>query len=222
MINYSVQPSSLSNSSSDVLGRYQVSYGEAVVNFSLGEFPLSEVSQSLADGRPVNFLFEGSTLFQIIPSISGSTLFSAPTTPLASQVNLGFRPTPAFLAAVREKTTFSKVETSARIPVVLVVNEQYLDEKAVNTISVNGSHSDYIEIVGKNLRPMGDNITISVNDGTDTVALVNSKAQVINWTNSRIQFTTKAGISTPAATGLLEIDVDGRTTTFQVAILDRT
>lgn len=223
-LNYSVQPSTLSNSNNDVLARYQVSYGEPTVTYSLGvNFPYDSVSTSLSEGRPVVFV-DGSDApyFSIIPSIAGSTLLATPATPTMDQVNVGFRPSPAFLSSVREKTNFNRVESSARIPNVFIVNEQYLDEKAENTISVNGGHSDYIEIVGINLRPIGNNVTISLNDGTDTVALATNKAQLITWTQSRIAFNTKAALVTPAASGTLEVDVDGKTTTFPVTITDRT
>ena len=224
-MDYSVQPSSLTNSSGDVLGRYQVSYSEPTVNFNLEQFPTSQVVESLAEGRPVNFTLDGTTYFQVLPSISGSTLFQTPETPLASNLGLGFRPSVRFLASVRSGATFNKVSTASRVPVVLVVNSMYLDEKATNSISINGGHSCWVEIVGTNLRLAGENITItlSVSDlPQDSVQLVTDKTEVITWTNSRISFLTKAYLVSPPQTGILSIVVDGKSTTFNINVIDRT
>ena len=142
---------------------------------------------------------------------------------LPDNISVGFRSSSTLYEATRQAVSFERVDTVMRNPVITLVSDWYQNERTDGIISVNGGHSNYVEIKGNHFK-VGETLTVTLTEigGAATAVQLANQYALIKWTDHLIAFNTKVSLTTPTATGTLTVDVDGKIATVVVTIIDRT
>jgi hypothetical protein len=222
-IKYSIQPSSLSpNGQSEPYGRYQVQIQDETT------MPLDSTSATIAAalkaGNQVILLgSDNEPIGSILPALKGGFTLAESPTPTAENMSIGFRPSYSLHNAVQQDVEFERIDTVIRVPSIILVSDWYQNERTDGAISVNGGHSNYVEIKGNNFK-LSDTLTVTLTEiggGLLSVELADDTG-LIKWTDHLIAFNTKVNIVTPETTGTLTINIGGKIATMTVSIIDRT
>lgn len=223
-IKYSIQPSVLSpDGQSGPYGRYQIQVQDD--STVAVDSTNSAIANLLKAGNQVVLVgSDNEPIGWIMPSLKGGFLLSESPTPTAENVSIGFRASSTLLEDTRQAVDFERLDTVVRTPAITLVSEWYQNERTDGAISVNGGHSNYVEIKGSHLK-LGDTVTVTLTEiggGLVSVMLANEQTGLIKWTDHLIAFNTKVNIATPETTGTLTVTVDGKAVSMTVTIIDRT
>lgn len=222
-IKYSIQPSTLSpNGQSEPYGRYQVQIqDETTITL---DSTLVAIAAALRAGNQVILLgSDNEPIGSILPALKGGFTLAESPTPTAENMSIGFRPSSSLHNAVQQDVEFERIDTVIRGPSITLVSDWYQNERTDGAISVNGGHSNYVEIKGNNLK-LDDIVTVTlieIGGGLVSVELA-SDSGLIKWTDHLIAFNAKVSIATPETTGTLTINIGGKIATMTVSIIDRT
>jgi len=85
---------------------------------------------------------------------------------------------------VRQSVSFERVDTVMRNPVITLVSDWYQNERVDGTISVNGGHSNYVEIKGSHFK-VGETLTVTLTEigGSATAVQLANQYGLIKWTD---------------------------------------
>lgn len=221
-ITYSIQPSTLlPEEEVNPYGRYMVQ------TTSSASVPVSvtteEISNFLKAGSTVNLVDEGEVIIgTLMPTLKGGFVLATEPTPVDTQLNVGFRPSPKLLEYTRFEVTFARSNTVVRAPSISLISDWYQNERTDNSISINGGHSTYIEIKGVNLK-LGNTLNAELTEiggGGETVTLA-SDTGLIKWSDRLISFNTKIAMTTPEAPGMFTLTTPQATGIFTLTIGDK-
>jgi hypothetical protein len=223
-LKYSIQVSSLTpDGQTTPYGRYQVHLQEDETVITV-DSTSAAIADLLKIGTPV--LLVGSDqqpIGTLSPALKGGFPLAQSPTPTTENVSIGLRPSTALYEATRQSISFERVDTVMRNPIITLVSDWYQNERADGSISVNGGHSNYVEIKGNHFK-LGETLAVTLTEigGEATSVQLANQYGLIKWTDHLIAFNTKVSISTPAATGTLTVEVDGKSSSVVVTIVDRT
>ena len=223
-IKYSIQPSTLTPDGQPApYGRYQVhlSDEETVIAIDSTAAALADI---LKIGAPILLVgTDNKPIGTLSPALKGGFLMADSPTPTPDNISIGFRSSATLYEATRQSVSFERVNTVMRTPVISLVSDWYQNERTDGTVSVNGGHSSYIEIKGSYFK-LGESLTVTLTEigGAATTVQLANQYGLIKWTEHLIAFNTKVFLSTPTATGTLTVEVDGKSTSVEVTITDRT
>jgi hypothetical protein len=223
-IKYSIQPSTLiPDGQTAPHGRYQVHLQdeETIITVDSTHATIADllkISASVvlvgSDNQPIGTL---------MPTLKGGFPLAESPTPTADNVSVGFRPSSTLYEATRQSVSFERVDSVMRNPVITLVSDWYQNERVDGIISVNGGHSNYVEIKGNHFK-VGETLTVTLTEigGSATAVQLANQYGLIKWTDRLIAFNTKVALITPTATGTLTVDIDGKIASVVVTITDRT
>jgi len=223
-IKYSIQPSTfIPDGQTAPYGRYQVHLQaeETIITVDSTHVTIADL---LKIGASVILMgSDNQPIGTLMPTLKGGFTLAESPTPTAENVSVGFRPSSTLYEAVRQAVTFERMDTVMRNPVITVVSDWYQNERVDGIISVNGGHSNYVEIKGNHFR-VGETLTVTLTEigGAATSVQLANQYGLIKWTDRLIAFNTKATLVTPTATGTLIVDIEGKTVSVVVTITDRT
>ena len=223
-IKYSIQPSSLTPTGQTApYGRYQVHLQDDETTITV-DSTYATIADLLKIGASVVLVgSDNKPIGTLTPTLKGGFPLAESPTPTADSVAVGFRPSTNLYEMVRQSISFERVDTVIRNPVISLVSDWYQNERTDGTISVNGGHSNYVEIKGNHFK-VGETLTVTLTEigGAETSVQLANQYGLIKWTDRLIAFNTKVSLTTPTATGTLTVDVDGKIATVVVTITDRT
>lgn len=138
-------------------------------------------------------------------------------------MSIGFRPGFSLHNAVQQDVEFERIDTVIRSPSITLVSDWYQNERTDGAISINGGHSNYVEIKGTHFK-LDETVTVTLTEiGGDLVSVqLANDSGLIKWTDHLIAFNAKVNIATPETTGTLTINIGDKVATTTVSILDRT
>ena len=223
-IKYSIQPSPLTPAGQTApYGRYQVHLQEDETTITV-DSTYATIADLLKSGSLVVLVgSDNQPIGTLSPALKGGFPLAESPTPTADSVSVGFRPSTNLYEVVRQAISFERVDTVMRNPIINLVSDWYQNERVDGTISVNGGHSNYVEIKGSHFR-VGETLTVTLTEigGAATSVMLANQDGLIKWTDRLIAFNTKIGLATVTATGTLTVEVDGKIATVVVTITDRT
>ena len=223
-IKYSIQPSSLTPTGQTTpYGRYQIHLQEDETTITV-DATYAAIAELLKTGASVALMGSDNQLIGTLsPALKGGFPLAESPTPPADSISIGFRPSPNLYEAIRQSVSFERVDTVMKKPVINLVSDWYQNERGDGTISVNGGHSNYVEIRGSHFK-LGEMLTVTLTEigGAETSVMLANQDGLIKWTDRLIAFNTKVGLATVTATGTVTVDVDGKVASVVVTITDRT
>jgi len=223
-IKYSIQPSSLTpDGQTAPYGRYQIHLQDEEPTITVDSTSVA-IADLLKTGSQVLLVgSDNQPIGSLVPSLKGGFPLAESPTPTADSVSVGFHASSVLHEAVRQSVDFQRVDTVVRNPVIMLVSDWYQNERADGSISINGGHSNYVEIKGNHLK-LGETLTVTLTEigGGATSVVLASDAGLIKWTDRLIAFNTKANITTPTATATLTVTSDGKSASVVVTLVDRT
>lgn len=223
-IKYSIQPSTLIPDGQTVpYGRYQVHLQDEETIITV-DSTYATIADVLKIGASVILMgSDNQPIGTLMPTLKGGFSLAESPIPTADNVSIGFRPSTALYEVVRQAVSFERVDTVMRNPIITLVSDWYQNERVDGTISVNGGHSNYVEIKGSHFK-MGETLTVTLTEigGAATTVQLANQYGLIKWTDHLIAFNTKVALVTPTATGTLTVDIEGKTVSVVVTITDRT
>jgi len=223
-LKYSIQPSNLApNGQTAPYGHYQVHLQDEETAITV-DSTYASIADLLKIGTPVLLVgSDNKPIGTLLPALKGGFPLAESPTPTADNVSVGFRPSSTLYEATRQSVSFERVDTVTRNPVITLVSDWYQNERVDGIISVNGGHSNYVEIKGSHFK-VGETLTVTLTEigGSATAVVLANQYGLIKWTDHLIAFNTKVSLVTPAATGTLTVEIEGKTASVVVTITDRT
>jgi len=223
-IKYSIQPSTFTpDGQTAPYGRYQVHVQEDETTITV-DSTYAAIADLIKVGSLVVLVgSDNQPIGTLIPTLKGGFPLAESPTPTADSVSVGFRPSVTLYEVVRQSVSFERVDTVMRNPVITLVSDWYQNERVDGIISVNGGHSNYVEIRGNHFK-VGETLTVTLTEigGSATSVQLANQYGLIKWTDHLIAFDTKAALVTPTATGTLSVDIEGKIASVVVTITDRT
>ena len=223
-IKYSIQPSPLApNGQTAPYGRYQVHLQEDETTITV-DSTYATIADLLKIGTSVLLVgSDNKPIGTLSPALKGGFPLAESPTPTPDNISVGFRSSSTLYEATRQAVSFERVDTVMRNPVITLVSDWYQNERTDGIISVNGGHSNYVEIKGNHFK-VGETLKVTLTEigGAETSVQLANQYGLIKWTDHLIAFNTKVGLATVTATGTLTVEVDGKIATVVVTITDRT
>jgi len=228
-LKYSIQSSSLSpDGVTDPYGRFMVQYREPLEADTLTiadeEIDVDTIAAALQEGRPITIKTSlGVEIGQLLTTLKGGFLISDDPTPTSDQIGIGFRPSVSVLSSTRFEPVFERIDTVVRNPSITLVSDWYQNERTDNAISINGGHSNYVEIRGSNFKlDTTLSVTLTEIGGDELSVQLADDVALIKWTDRLIAFNAKQNMITPETTGTLTVNVGSKSTSTTVTIIDQT
>ncbi|OQW95918.1 MAG: hypothetical protein BWK79_00705 [Beggiatoa sp. IS2] len=222
-ITYQVQPSTLAPEGvSEPYGRYQVILGESTT--ATATVTLETIVNTIQAGG--SFLLKdsgGELIGQIVPTLTGGFTLSTSPTPGSTDIGLGFRPSKQLLAGVRFEPQFTRADTTFRQPAITTFTTWYQNEAYPSQYVVNGAHGSTVIIEGTNLKLDSTACLGTITLDQDSTPDVTGPTNVIAWTDKRIEYQTKMGMTPFSSSGSFTwASPLDRSVTFALTLVDMT